>query len=164
MRTPKQCHCGDMKVRGHKCAIKLQSYVVGFMFDTNGQFVNLIQKIKPEWQKGLFNGVGGKIEKGESAYDAMIREFKEETGVHCEDWTMFMQISGPGLSSWVVYFFYAFSVKVFKTLSVTDEEVVLFSVDHLPKNIITNVRWLIPMALDPNCRKDVITNEHVASF
>lgn len=55
----------------------------------------LIRKTHPEWQKGKLNGIGGKIEKKEkltsngivdhwlleTPFEAMIREFHEETGI-----------------------------------------------------------------------------------
>lgn len=52
-------------------------YCVGFAF--YGTDVILIRKAKPAFQKGLLNGVGGKIELGENAFIAMVREFYEET-------------------------------------------------------------------------------------
>lgn len=50
--------------------------------------VVLIEKTKPEWQKGKYNFVGGKIEEGESPVECMVREFFEETGVQTQisDW------------------------------------------------------------------------------
>lgn len=41
----------------------------------------LLAKKKRGFGKGLYNGVGGKLEKGESVLDAMIRETQEEIGV-----------------------------------------------------------------------------------
>src|SRR5690606_7863558 len=63
--------------------------------------VCLIRKQKPDWQKGLLNGVGGKIEDSDGStaitrWDviqqrAMAREFFEETGVSVmpADWHRF---------------------------------------------------------------------------
>ncbi|AXN40765.1 DNA mismatch repair protein MutT [Peribacillus butanolivorans] len=34
---------------------------------------------------GVWNGVGGKIERGESPEEAALREVEEETGIHLED-------------------------------------------------------------------------------
>lgn len=59
----------------------MNQYVVGYMFDDGMQRVGLIHKNRPAWQKGLFNGIGGKIDTGETPLEAMVREFKEETGV-----------------------------------------------------------------------------------
>ena len=55
--------------------------VVGFMFSVLKSSVVLIKKERPKWQEGKLNGVGGKVEKGESPFDAMKREFLEETGL-----------------------------------------------------------------------------------
>src|SRR5262249_17999964 len=54
-------------------------WVVGFLIRNNNEVV-LVMKTHPEWQKGKLNGVGGKIEAGESAEVAMRREFREEAG------------------------------------------------------------------------------------
>ena len=40
----------------------------------------LIRKNRPDWQRGLLNLPGGKIEKNETPEAAAIRELKEETG------------------------------------------------------------------------------------
>jgi 8-oxo-dGTP diphosphatase len=41
-------------------------YVVGFLFNEGKTKVVLIKKNRPDWQKGYFNGVGGKIEGDET--------------------------------------------------------------------------------------------------
>lgn len=65
-------------------------YVCGFMFSPTLTQVVLIEKKKPSWQKGLLNGVGGKVEPREEPSYAMAREFKEETGVvtHPQHWSL----------------------------------------------------------------------------
>jgi 8-oxo-dGTP diphosphatase len=60
---------------------KMKRYVVGFLFSPDLSKVVLIKKNRPDWQKGLLNGVGGKIEDNESSGHAMSREFFEEAGV-----------------------------------------------------------------------------------
>jgi 8-oxo-dGTP diphosphatase len=58
------------------------TYVLGFAFLNGDKDVILIEKTKPDWQKGLMNGVGGKLESyDESSLHAMVREFREETGI-----------------------------------------------------------------------------------
>ena len=42
------------------------NYVVGFMIQPHTQRVLFIEKNRPDFQKGKYNGVGGKIEIGET--------------------------------------------------------------------------------------------------
>jgi 8-oxo-dGTP diphosphatase len=124
-------------------------YVAGFLFRNQGREVALIRKNKPDWQKGKLNGIGGKIEAGESPLIAMHREFQEETGADVFDWrpVACLEFLGNGR----VYFFAAegdFSLK-----STTDEIVgwypvklvLQMSLDPLP-----NLSWLLPLALENN--------------
>jgi len=119
-------------------------YVVGFMFSERLQTVLLIRKTKPAWQAGKLNGVGGKIEAGELAIDAMIREFEEETGLRYRSWLPFHRERFR--SGAVVHFFAAASLEIDKARSTTEEEVALVSVDRLPSSVIYNLHYLVPMA------------------
>lgn len=48
----------------------MTQYCLGFAFTDHDNFVILIRKNKPAWQKGLLNGVGGESEKDAArAYD-----------------------------------------------------------------------------------------------
>lgn len=55
--------------------------VVGFVFDRTYPSVVLIRKNHPDYQKGKWNGVGGKVNEGETPVQAMARECKEECGL-----------------------------------------------------------------------------------
>ena len=59
----------------------IKEYVVTFLFTLNMNRIWLIEKQKPDWQKGCLNGIGGKVEKGELPLAAAIRELKEEAGI-----------------------------------------------------------------------------------
>lgn len=124
------------------------SYVLGFAFDEAKQNVVLIRKNKPEWQKGKWNGVGGKVEIGENYEDAMVREFKEETGVETSiyDWTRYMYMCGEG---WEVNVFYSVDNRYDVSKTSTEELVERWRVDQVPHmNAISNLSWLIPMAIN----------------
>ena len=124
----------------------MKNYVCGFYFDHRLNRVVLIWKNKPAWQAGKLNGVGGKIEQGETPYEAMIREFKEETGIHHTDWKSLIRLSGY---DWVVFFFCAIGeAKEFEYAETKeDEEVAKMDVDRMDDyDHIPNLRWLIPMA------------------
>lgn len=121
-------------------------YVLGFAFYRDSRKVVLIRKIKPAWQCGKLNGVGGKIERGEHCNDAMAREFKEETGcdTFCTDWVKFTELH---FSDAIVYCF-ATSLPYHKRVATTTEEKILVcSVDDLPEDLLPNLAWLLPMAL-----------------
>lgn len=128
-----------------------QEYVAGFLFDPTQEFVVLVRKNKPEWQKGLLNGVGGKIEVGESAHEAMQREFKEEATADIIDWTLFRTEVFTKGSGAVVHFFYATATKAqWHTVKSAEEEQLLICIvrEARPgsKEFIYNLPYLLPMA------------------
>lgn len=124
-----------------------KQYVVGFYFVEQGNVV-LIRKNKPEWQAGKLNGVGGLVERNESPVDTMVREFREEAGKQTneKDWRFFAVLM---LSDCIVNFFSARGVFTGVT-SVTDERVEFLNIDELSErnDILPNLRWLIPLALN----------------
>lgn len=124
-------------------------YVVGFMFNEARNTVALIRKSKPDWQKGLLNGIGGKIEAGESAEFAMMREFCEESGAttHPGDWKHYCRLSGP---DWRVEFFVTTgSVEGLKSME--EEPLEVLPIHDIALNridMVENLPWLIAAALD----------------
>lgn len=128
-----------------------KQYVVGFMFDSFRTNVVLIKKNRPEWQAGKLNGVGGKIEQGETPIDAMVREFYEETGVQTypDDWTQFCVLSGDNAK---VYVFKCYNaIYIYRVTTMTDEQIGVYDsrlLNALTRwvEIIPNLMWLIPMA------------------
>lgn len=126
----------------------MKKYVVGFMFSEDRQWVALIRKNRPDWQAGKLNGIGGKIEEGEIPVDALIREFREETGVETtiNDWMMIGKIEGQESR---VFIGRCFSDKVFDVETTTDEVVSLHRVDPIPNGTVPNLRVIIPALLLP---------------
>ena len=123
--------------------------VCGFLFNENKTHVALIQKNKPEWQRSLFNGIGGHVEDGEVSWDAMEREFEEETGVNIKKWSRFAQGDSVNKNESRVLFWRGFSDKVFNVETKTDEEVVVVELKARDfQRCIPNLSWLIPLALD----------------
>jgi 8-oxo-dGTP diphosphatase len=140
----------------------MRHYVCGFLFtpdigDLRKQAVALIKKERPAWQKGLYNGIGGKVERAESTLDAMIREFKEETNATITKWVPFCRIINPTEKSlsrpsgpWTVHFFKAFEYA--ELSQPTDEQVKWWNVQSIANRLnnyfVPNLHWLIPMALE----------------
>lgn len=122
-------------------------YVLGFMFSEDKEYVALIKKTKPEWQKGRLNGIGGKVEKDEYGVDAMVREFREETGSLTQEheWKHFATMTN---SQFIVWCYAAYGdLGLLKTT--TEEEIVIGETELLcNENVLSNLHWLIPMALD----------------
>lgn len=127
-------------------------YTLGFLFQYDYRkelyFTWLIKKTRPDWQKGKYNGIGGKVEKDESFIDTMVREFREETSCTIEDWKRFCVLTDN--KSFNVHCYSSFIPKSSTIKTTTDEEIKMFYINDLPLNIIPNVRWLIPMALSFN--------------
>jgi 8-oxo-dGTP diphosphatase len=127
------------------------NYVCGFMADDSGRLVALVRKARPAWQAGRLNGVGGKVEAGETPAQAMVREFSEETG-HATaegDWTLRVRLAFDGGR---IDFFAA---RAAGPLAMPDtlpvEPVGWFPIFELPQlAVIPNLRWLIPLCLDPD--------------
>jgi 8-oxo-dGTP diphosphatase len=122
----------------------MQQYACGFLFSLDRERVVLIRKHRPAWQAGKLNGVGGKVEAGETALDAMRREFIEEAGVEIRDWHQVLTLTG---ADWQGHFFRAFG-DVSAARAVTDEQLELHSVHKLPHDTIPNLHWMIPLMLD----------------
>lgn len=124
----------------------MQYYVLGFRFTPDKEWVVLIEKQKPDWQKGKLNGVGGKIEAGEDPDKAMIREFEEETGLvtKVEDWKHVLTLGNKEYRMWV----FASFGDIAECHTMEAEEVIWGSVKELPFNVMPNLRWMLPMMLD----------------
>lgn len=120
-------------------------YCLGFAFDDLGS-VALMQKNRPEWQRGLWNGIGGKLEEGELVIDSMRREFREETGVLVQDWDVVGRMSGPGFDISVLTTTHRDVRGVMQT---TDELVCTFVPWKLPCNCIENVPAMIALCRIP---------------
>lgn len=68
------------------------NYVLGFAISLKENKIVLVKKNSPEWQKGLLNGIGGKVlDDQENFRQAMVREFFEATDIktNVDDWNYF---------------------------------------------------------------------------
>lgn len=123
-------------------------YAVGFLFDAAYSAVALIRKNKPAWQKGLLNGIGGKIEETDQhPHAAMVREFHEETGGDVYSWLHYARMEGGG---WTVECFAA--TGDFRNLRSNEEEQVeiipIIDRTIVRADTIENLPWLINLAID----------------
>ena len=142
---------------------EFKEYICGLVFDPYYTKVVLIKKNRPEWQVGMWNAIGGKLEANDiSESSAMSREFEEETGVLIDPdkWREFATLTGNGYR--IAWFTATLKDRdLFKVSTVEDEEVGLFQLTELGSmNLIPNVRWLIEMAKaginEPPVRYDIL--------
>lgn len=120
-------------------------YVLALLFTADGREVVLVRKTRPVWQAGRVNALGGKVDAGESLADAARREVREEAGVDVEEWEEFLVWRDPEYRLRAVR---AFDDVARQARTAEDQEVFLANVGALPFNVIDNLRWMIPLALD----------------
>lgn len=125
-----------------------QQYCLGFAFDKLND-VLLIRKLKPDWQAGFLNGIGGKVEAGESPLSAMTREFREECGIQTsnDDWR-FVATFRVAAAEVLVF---AARLDHRDAFSLTAEQVVAVPYNYTMHNwssegCLPNLWWLIPLA------------------
>lgn len=126
-------------------------YVVGFLYDKAQSRVVLIEKNRSVWQQGRLNGVGGRVEPGETPAVAMRREFREEVRLDVDNWELVVIMAAK--MGWVHFFSACGLVELAR--STTDEKIWLAEVNDLPPNVLCNLRWLIPLCLDPDVQRPV---------
>lgn len=135
----------------------MPNYVLGFFFSPDTQRVLLILKNRPAFLAGLLNGIGGAVENNEGYPAAMEREFEEETGIHV-DWQRWVNFCSMNVTfthkkgNYYVECYKAiaeseYEFNSFKTT--TDERVYAVDVKRLD-NVVKNLTWMIPLALNGN--------------
>jgi 8-oxo-dGTP diphosphatase len=128
----------------------IQHYCVGLLLRRGDTEVALIEKTKPVWQAGYLNGIGGKVEAGETPLAAMIREFREETGAEVTAWRNFCVLRGD---DFCVHFFVSRQPVELLTgdASPTEEKVQwVFTSLILSglKKALHGLRWQLTLAMD----------------
>ena len=112
--------------------------VVGII--TDNKEILLLRKNNPDWQRGLYNGIGGKVELNTTPLETIIKKCQEELGVNISNWIeLDSEISSSGIE--IVYFLTTLNEGEIKKLqSQTDERAELFSINNLPTNILQDLK------------------------
>lgn len=149
-----------------------KKYVLGIYLNTNSHIhvwdkidIALILKNRPKEQLGLYNGPGGAIESGESPEQAIVREFEEECGVKTKvsDWSTIGQIKDGNYHVIVLTSQYNLKEHGYLLTGEHDQPVNWFSIHKLPKNLMTNIRWMTYFAIEYFILKEY-TDRYIKPF
>ncbi len=129
-----------------------RGYSSGIIVSLDRRFIVLIKKNRPDWQKGLYNFPGGKIELGEHPIETVAREVREETGLDIpeDQWEpvcINMGIKGEA----PVYFYSTFTDDLFDAKTMTDENVQAMYIDGFilgKRPTLPNFTFVLSLALD----------------
>ena len=140
-------------------------YVNGYMVNSLDLRTGLgvfLQKKKPAWQYGAWNGVGGKIEPGETPEEAMCREFFEEADVQTrpDEWELAVVLQGD---DFIVYNFRSVQSleKMQECRTKTAEPIVIRSCISMLTDapVLANMLWSLPMILSQDIVFPIIVSD-----
>lgn len=121
-------------------------YVVGFAFDSTQSNLMMIRKNRPDWMAGRLNGIGGKIEAGETPIQAMVRECQEEADITIENWELFHTISFENGDK--LYAFVTQNNQIENAITKTDELVMIVPTEIIPQlDLVNGTMELIQTAI-----------------
>jgi 8-oxo-dGTP diphosphatase len=112
-----------------------------------------MRRTRPAWQAGRVNALGGKVAEGETPADAARREVMEEAGVDVAEWAEVLVWDDREYRMHVVR---AMSSRASSVRTMEDQEVFLADVAALPDEVIGNLRWLVPLALDTDVALPIV--------
>lgn len=121
------------------------AFVLALLYSADRRQIVLMRRTRPAWQAGRVNALGGRLVAGESAAMAARREVREECGVDVAEWETVLVWED---AEYVMHVMRAVSERARDARMLEDQEVFLADVDALPANVIDNLRWLVPLALD----------------
>jgi 8-oxo-dGTP diphosphatase len=135
------------RIRIYKGA-QLKRYALGFLFNADHSQVLLVHKLRPDWQRGLLNGLGGKVENNETPLACIVRETKEESSLRTAH-RQWLHIGELASDAWLVSVFAGTFLGSVSEACKNDKEAIgWFSIDQLPDQVIQNLKWLIPLSLE----------------
>jgi 8-oxo-dGTP diphosphatase len=120
-------------------------YGLALLFTADRSRVVLLHRTRPAWQAGRVNALGGKLLPDEAPAAAARREVAEEAGVDVPLWEEFLVWHDAAYRMHAVR---AFDDAALRARTREDQPVFLAEVQALPANVVDNLRWLVPLALD----------------
>ena len=135
------------------------AFVLALLYSVDRRRVVLMRRTRPAWQAGRVNALGGRLQSGESAAAAARREVREECGVDVAEWREVLVWED---AEYVMHVMRGVSEHALEARSIEDQEVFLEEVLALPDNVIDNLRWLVPLALDADVAFPIVVRSAAA--
>lgn len=123
--------------------------VLVFVTNRSGRVLLLQGAADKKIWAGLWNGIGGHVEAGETVLDAARRELAEEAGLNCSKWLFCGQVlielnSGPGIG---IFVFRASGISGEMTAS-EEGNLAWFDLDEALKlSLVEDLPTLLPLVL-----------------
>lgn len=133
----------------------MKHYVLGLIVGSLKDRILLVEKLRPEWMKGRWNGIGGKVEGRETPLEAMHRESIEETG---RDWDFKHTITFVCPGGTVFVFLAISGNKRIIFQQIEDEKLMCVPLDELPDKVMSNLKWIIPLSFS-TVQKPIILHQ-----
>ncbi len=137
----------------------IANFTLGIIFSNDLEKVYLLRKDHPEFQAGKLNGVGGKLEPGETYAACMAREGKEESG-HEGEWHNLGRMRGDteGWGPYQCEVFYSVMVKKAKEPHTCEQEKIemhpVADLHKLTPEMVPHLPMLICAALAHHAAKE----------
>lgn len=131
----------------------MKESVLGFIFNDTLNKVLLILKKRPIYQAGFMNGIGGKVEEGETQLEALKREVFEECNLEIEQtrWNKIGDFGGTDHWNVGVFFSVLSDEELSRAYTKTDENIIFLSVREVGEvehNMFYNTRGFIFLILE----------------
>jgi len=126
-------------------------YASTLLFNQTHEMVALVKKKEPAHFAYKYNSIIGRVQDGESTYDAACRVFKGETTVAFTDWQETVVLTCPHIR---IHFYRGFCQKsIWELTQQRDEEIHRVPARRINEHdLVGNLRWIIPLCLDEHIR------------
>jgi 8-oxo-dGTP diphosphatase len=135
------------------------AFVLALLYSADRRQVVLMRRTRPPWQAGRVNALGGRVLEGESTEMTASREVREECGVDVSEWREVLVWED---AEYRMHVMRGVSDHACAARTLEDQEVFLADVNALPDNVIDNLRWLVPLALDADVAFPIMVRSAVA--
>lgn len=134
--------------------VEYERYGLAMVFGKDDRSVLLIEKGRPDWQRGRLNIPGGKALEGEDLRDTALRELHEETGLSLPAFSLKPLVIMDHVDHRLAVF--VGHADISRASNMTDETVLIADPLRLSDRVLASVRWWIGLALDKSAARPIV--------